>query len=192
MKIGTVIKAGYSLFYLIYKKIQYGNRINFKASKSILSSSTRILINGNSEITFAGKICTERNVDIKAENGGKIYIDKSVFINSNSMITCLDCIYIGARTLIGPSVLIFDHDHDFEKDFELGVSEERHFITKPIRIEEDSWIGANVVILKGVSIGKGAVVAAGSVVTKDVEPYSVYAGCPARKIRSLDKSKYKR
>lgn len=184
MKIGTVIKAGRSLSYLIYKKIQYGNRISFKVFKSLLSSSTRILINGNSEITFAGKICTERNVDIKAENGGKIFIDRNVFINSNSMITSLDSIYIGARTLIGPSVLIFDHDHDFEKDFELGVSEGRHFITKPIRIEEDSWIGANVVILKGVSIGKGAVVAAGSVVTKNVEPYSVYAGCPARKIKS--------
>lgn len=93
MKIGTVIKAGRSLSYLIYKKIQYGNRISFKVFKSLLSSSTRILINGNSEITFAGKICTERNVDIKAENGGKIFIDRNVFINSNSMITSLDSIY---------------------------------------------------------------------------------------------------
>ncbi len=184
MKVRTVVKAGYSLSYLIYKKIQYGNRINFKAFKNLLSPSTRILINGKSEIKFDGKICTERNIDLKAENGGKIHIGKNVFINSNSIITSLNSISIGANTLIGPSVLIFDHDHDFEKDFQYGIKNGRHFISKPIHIENNVWIGANSVILKGVTIGEGAVIAAGSIVTKDVEPYSLYAGNTAKKIKN--------
>ena len=99
-------------------------------------------------------------------------------------MVALDNIHIGSNTLIGPGVLIFDHDHDFEKDKNSGTKNGRHFVTKPIRIESDVWIGGNSVILKGVTIGKGAVIAAGSIVLKDVEPYCLYAGNPAKKIRS--------
>ena len=56
---------------------------------------------------------------------------------------------------------------------------------EPIIIEDEVWIGANVTILPGVRIGKCSVIGAGSVVTKDVEEYSIYAGVPARKIRQL-------
>lgn len=55
-----------------------------------------------------------------------------------------------------------------------------------IRVEDDCWIGAGAIILYGVTIGKGAVIGAGSVVTKDVEPYSVNVGNPARKIRDVE------
>lgn len=61
-----------------------------------------------------------------------------------------------------------DIQHDFDKD---------------VIIEEDVWCGANVTILKGVKIGRGAIIAAGSVVTKDVLPYSIYGGVPARFIK---------
>jgi acetyltransferase-like isoleucine patch superfamily enzyme len=53
---------------------------------------------------------------------------------------------------------------------------------RPVRIEQDAWIGAHVTILKGVTIGRGAIIAAGAVVTKNVEPYAIYAGIPAKKI----------
>lgn len=56
----------------------------------------------------------------------------------------------------------------------------------PIVIEDNVWIAANVVVLPGVTVGEGAVVGAGSVVTKDVEPYALVAGNPARKVRSID------
>ena len=55
----------------------------------------------------------------------------------------------------------------------------------PIKIEDNVWIGANVTILPGITVGTHSVIGAGSVVTKDVEPFSIYAGVPARKIRSI-------
>jgi acetyltransferase-like isoleucine patch superfamily enzyme len=58
--------------------------------------------------------------------------------------------------------------------------------TSPIIVEDEVWIGANVTILPGVKIGKCSVIGAGSVVTADVEPYSIYAGVPAKKIRCLE------
>jgi len=60
-----------------------------------------------------------------------------------------------------------------------GWSEDR-----PVCIEDDVWIGSRVILLPGVRIGKGSIVGAGSVVTRDVEPYAIVAGNPARKIRS--------
>ena len=56
---------------------------------------------------------------------------------------------------------------------------------QPVTIEDDVLIGANAVVLEGVRVGKGAIVAAGAVVTKDVEPYTVVAGTPARKIKDV-------
>jgi len=53
----------------------------------------------------------------------------------------------------------------------------------PVRIEDDVWVGHGAIILHGVTIGEGAIVAAGSIVTKDVAPYSIVAGGPARKLR---------
>jgi galactoside O-acetyltransferase len=58
-------------------------------------------------------------------------------------------------------------------------------IRKPVKIEDKVWIGFNSIILKGVTVGEGAIVGAGSVVTKDVPPYTIVAGNPARIIREL-------
>lgn len=58
-------------------------------------------------------------------------------------------------------------------------------VSAPIHVEDEVWIGANVTILPGVTVGRNSVIGAGSVVTADVEPFSIYAGVPARKIRDL-------
>ena len=67
----------------------------------------------------------------------------------------------------------------------VGVKDWSHVEIEPVVIQDKAWIGLNVVILKGVTIGEGAVVAAASVVTRDVEPWTVVAGNPARPIRQL-------
>ena len=79
--------------------------------------------------------------------------------------------------IIGDGSINIDHDHEMGKDGVTGA-----LVSKPIVIEDRVWCGANVTITKGVHIGTGAVIAAGAVVTCDVQEKTVVAGVPARKI----------
>ncbi len=100
------------------------------------------------------------------------------------LITTKGGVTIGDRVLIGYRTCILSSNHKVlpkpAKIFGAGHNYER------VIIEDDVWIGANCIILPGVKIGRGAVIAAGAVVTKDVEPFTVYAGIPAKKIKDRD------
>jgi len=89
---------------------------------------------------------------------------------------------IGDRVLIGYGAKLLSTNHVIPKDISLPIRFSDHE-KKEIVIEEDVWICANVVVVAGCRIGKGAVIAAGSVVTRDVEPYVVVGGVPAKLIR---------
>lgn len=97
--------------------------------------------------------------------------------------TALDTslIVIGDRVQFGPNVSIFTAGHD------VSVLSRRKFVEfgHPVFIEDDCWIGGNVIILPGVTIGKGSTIAAGSTVTKDIPAYSVAVGSPARVKRTI-------
>jgi acetyltransferase-like isoleucine patch superfamily enzyme len=114
---------------------------------------------------------------------GRIEIGPWVYVNRDVMIVALEAITIGACCRIAERVSIRDHDHRFD-DPNIPIVDQG-YVTSPIRIGRDCWIGCNAVILKGVSIGDGAVIAAGAVVTKDVPPRCLAGGVPARIIRSL-------
>jgi maltose O-acetyltransferase len=98
---------------------------------------------------------------------------------ANAFCHVLGEIEIGNDVMLGPKVVIWGRDHGFRKN-EIMRTQPR--MKQKIIIMDDVWIGAGAIILKGVTIGTGAVVAAGAVVTKDVEPYSIVAGVPAKKI----------
>jgi acetyltransferase-like isoleucine patch superfamily enzyme len=118
------------------------------------------------------------------------------YLGVNSKVWSGAEIAIGDRVLIAHNVTIMDNlthpldatqRHQHFKD----IISKGHPVTidlddRPVRIEDDVWIGCNCVVTRGVSIGKGAVVAAGSVVTKDVPAFTLVAGNPAREIRRLD------
>ncbi len=89
---------------------------------------------------------------------------------------------MGDRVHFGQGVTLLTMDH------EIGPAEERcgRLMTAPIRIDEGVWIASHVTILPGVSVGRGAVVAAGSVVATDVAPDTLVGGIPARVIRNLE------
>ncbi len=91
---------------------------------------------------------------------------------------------IGDRTLIGYGTMILSGNHVIPPNRQsvFGAGHDR----KPVVIGKDVWIGANVIVLPGRTIGEGAVVGAASVVTKDVEPYTIVAGNPAKLIRHRD------
>lgn len=89
---------------------------------------------------------------------------------------------IGDFTMLANDVMIIGGDHNFKVAGVPSVFAGRD-ILKPTTIGKDVWIGARSIIMTGVNIGDGAIIAAGSVVTKDLEPFGVYGGVPAKKIR---------
>jgi acetyltransferase-like isoleucine patch superfamily enzyme len=102
---------------------------------------------------------------------------------SGSTISASRSIRIGNRVLIGSGCVICDSDaHPIHPD-DRQISEKTK--SQPIIIEDDVFIGARSIILKGVTIGKGSVIGAGSVVTKDVSPMCIYAGNPAKFVKEI-------
>ena len=115
---------------------------------------------------------------LKSVNGGKLTIGEDVFFNHNCSITCAEKVTIGNHCMFANNLVIVDHDHVVGVERVTG-----ELIAKPIIIEDRVWCGANVTITKGVHIGAGAVIAAGAVVTRDVQEKTVVAGVPAKRIR---------
>ena len=113
-------------------------------------------------------------------NEGEISIGKNLSINTNVQIGASGGrITIGDDVLIGPNVVLRAADHGLLRSME--INRQPHS-GGTIVIEDDVWIGSNVVVLKNVRLAKGTVVAAGAVVTRDTEPYSIVGGIPAKKI----------
>lgn len=111
-----------------------------------------------------------------------------VFIGHHSLIGLSNVIIgpvsIGNHVILAQHVVLSGLNHSYE-DITTPIRSQGT-ITRPIRIEDECWIGANVVVTSGVTVGFHSVVAAGSVVTKDVPPYSIVAGNPARLIRQYN------
>jgi acetyltransferase-like isoleucine patch superfamily enzyme len=112
----------------------------------------------------------------------------------NSTIVIASRVEIGDDVLIAWGCTIVDHDShalrfsdrkDDASDWYRGQKDWSKVSIKPVTIKDKAWVGLNAIILKGVTIGEGSVVAAGSVVTQDVAPYVLVAGNPARLVREL-------
>ena len=114
-----------------------------------------------------------------------IRISNNVHIGSYNIIGARESIILEDNVLIGPHVMIGDHSHQYE-NIEIPIKLQESTEGGPVRIERDSWIGANVFILPNVTIGRHSVVGANSVVNRDIPPYSVAVGAPARVIKQYD------
>lgn len=135
---------------------------------------------------FEGRISCDRA-------GAEIRIGRHSSVGGSHLV-CAERIEIGDDVLISWNCTILDHhSHALEwsqrapdvRDWYAGRKDWTHVRIAPVRIDDKAWIGFNAIILPGVRIGTGAVVGAGSVVTRDVEPFTVVAGNPARPIRRL-------
>ncbi len=107
-------------------------------------------------------------------------IGDRVFVGRGCEFNICKHLTIGDDSLIASDVKIIDHDHGKSLD---SLISRQPAIESPIRIGRDVWIGVNSVILKGVSIGDGAIIGAGSVVTRSVPAGEIWCGVPARKTR---------
>lgn len=111
--------------------------------------------------------------------GRNIHFGRDVFVNSGCKFQDQGGIYFGDRVLVGHNVVLATLNHD------LDPSRRGDMLPAPIHIGDDVWIGSGSIVLPGVTIGDGAVIAAGAVVTKDVKARTVAGGVPAKTIKTL-------
>lgn len=168
---------------------------NFGARAQLLASARirnirddQDCINIGADSVIAGELLIFRH-------GGSINIGDWCYVGEGSRIWSSTSVIIGDRVLIAHNVNIFDslthplsrkkRHEQFKAIVQSGHPEQLDLDEKPVVIENDVWIGASACVLRGVHIGEGAVIGAGSVVTHDVPKFTIMGGNPARIIREL-------
>lgn len=143
-----------------------------------LDRDVRIRCYGNnSKVSLGDHVYLDRGIDIKTHRSGEIEIGDRTHIGP---YTCLsgDSIKIGQDCLIASQVGIYANNHIFIETASKINKQGNSY--KGITIEEDCWLGSGVKVLDGVTIGRGSIIGAGAVVTKDIPPYSIAVGVPAK------------
>lgn len=161
-----------------------GNSSLITGSAFKLGARSRMYVKNTWHIGNNVKIATNTAIFSREPDFcGKLSIGNDTNIGDNTIIDVVDDIIIGHNVAIGPNCTIYTHDHIYTDKslpaWKGGV------VSKSIYIEDGAWIGSNVTILPGVCVGKRAVVAAGSVVTKNVESETIFGGVPAKKLKSI-------
>ena len=131
------------------------------------------------------------DIDFHCEYGKNIHLGDHVIINMNCTFVDNNRIDIGSRVLIASDVKMYTATHSTQPSVRnhSGHPDPAFWCqtySRPITIEDEVWIGGGAIVLPGVTIGKGSVIGAGAVVTKDIPPYSVAVGSPARVIRQVE------
>lgn len=112
----------------------------------------------------------------------EIVFGNNIFINASFYISARNLVF-GSNIMIGPGLVIECDNHMFNKVGLPMFKYNNEKIIKPVVIEDDVWIGANVIILPGVKIGEGCIIGAGSVLTKSLPPYTICVGNPCKPIK---------
>ncbi len=120
-------------------------------------------------------ISTDAGADARFALGAGAYVGRNTFLGAYRPLS------IGDRALVGAYCYIISANHRYERR-DVPIREQG-FTGAPIVIEEDAWLGTHVVVLPGVTIGRGAIIAAGSVVNRDVPAWQIWGGMPARFIK---------
>jgi len=153
------------------------------ASISYKTSLSKVLISWPHKLEIKDHCIIESLVSFKHDGpytkGKSILIGNHVFIGTGVEFNIKEKITIGDDTLIGAGSRFIDHDHGLETSMLMRLQD---CPTAAINIANNVWIGANVVILKGVNVATGAVIAAGAVVNKSIPPNEIWGGVPAKKI----------
>lgn len=198
-------KLRYSLYRYISSILSFGeniDRYNKFNQDAILDPSVKLIadatienLSGNPQLIRVGANSVIKGQLLIFAHAGQIEMGKDCYLGERSYIWSADSIKIGDRVLISHNVNIHDtNSHSLD-----SVLRHQHFLkimsqghpvvndvdikSKEVVIEDDVWIGFNSTILKGVRIGKGSIIAACSVVTKDVPEFSIVAGNPAEVIK---------
>jgi acetyltransferase-like isoleucine patch superfamily enzyme len=139
-------------------------------------------IDANGEIILGNRVKVWSHIyktELHAGGKGKLIIGDNTFINCGVIISASSQIKIGKNAQIAVGVVIMD------SDFHTVEGNDAEVVPTPITIGDNVWLATRVIVLKGVTIGEGSTIASGAVVTKDIPPYSLAAGVPAKVIKSL-------
>lgn len=183
------ISGGFARLYLFCAGVQVGPGLKIKSLPicrrhpgALIRIGTNVQINNKMSENLAGIV--NRTVLAADRAGAEILIGDHVGI-SGAVLFCSSRITVEDYVKIGAGARVYDTDfhpiHWLDRRLNLPGAA----TTKPVRICRDAWIGANAMVLKGVTIGERSIVAAGAVVTSDVPPDSLVAGVPARVLRTL-------
>ncbi len=175
--------------HLKYKPIHHLRR--FIQSRRLALCGKGVHIDSNVQLLrFPGKMEIHDNVVIKegtricvCNTNASLSIGKNTTVGYHNFFFASEKIVIGDDCLIAPFVYIVDSNHQFKKEEKINRQPN---VTAPIVIGNDVWIASNVTILKGVTIGDGAIIAANSVVNQDVAAYTVVGGTPAKFISNRE------
>jgi acetyltransferase-like isoleucine patch superfamily enzyme len=158
-------------------KLLIGNNVEFRRS-------IEIRVHGNSQVIIGNNTRIDRGVRLLSANKSNITIADGARIGLYTVFNGGDSISVGKKALVSGYVYLQTSMHGYgNKD---QFVQDQGYTHAPVTLEEDSWLGTHVVILPGVVIGKGAVVGSNAVVTKNVEPYQVVAGIPAKPLKDRE------
>lgn len=182
-KLGYVLKHRY-----LFGIFSFWRKIKFRVLGMHVGKQTKlpkIYVTWPHKVSIGEGCHLEHDIYFKFDGvwqpGVAIAIDDRTFIGSNSEFNIIKEISIGKDCLIASGCRFIDHDHGYnDRNIPMNISTTGKEAS--ICIEEDVWLGCNVVVLKGVTIGKGAIIAAGAVVNTSVPAYEMWGGVPARKI----------
>ncbi len=160
-------------------------KINFGSNVFI---GDRVIIHRSKDggpLKLGDKVVILRDTIIEIAEGGSVSIGAETYIHQNcQLIVAKNQLKIGARVMIAGYCSFYPHDHGFVPNEPIRI---QPLVSKgPIVIGDDAWLGTGVIVLGGVEIGEGAVIGAGSVVTKDVPKNGLAYGVPARVVKMRD------
>jgi len=130
-------------------------------------------------------VLLEPGVWITAPGAARVRIGAGSFLNRNVMVASQELVEIGAHCMLANGCFVSDASHRFD-DPELPVTWQGFETKGPTRIGENCWLGVGVAVTGGVTIGERCVIGSNSVVTRDIPPYSIAAGAPAKVLRSIE------
>jgi acetyltransferase-like isoleucine patch superfamily enzyme len=174
------------------KKVEASPKMFYTQGEGSVYAAKEWVSRENAKFTMGDRSMFAGNMYFDRE-GAEVIIGHRTYVGGSLM--CAHKIVIGDDVLISSGGGIMDHDShniDFElrrndvQDYISCIKDWTHVPMKEIIIGNKVWIGYNVIILKGITIGDGAVIAAGAVITRDVEPFTLVGGNPARLIRKLN------
>ncbi len=122
---------------------------------------TEVTIDRGANCVIGNRFNMRQNAILRVRKGATIKFGNNVSLGNNCIVACHDRIEIGDNVQLSPGVLLYDHDHDFRAP---GGINEGKFVSSPISIGNNVWIGANTIILRGTTIGDNCVIGAGSVI----------------------------